>query len=313
MVDAKVSVIKGLLVAIAVALGLTVSAFAGSERQAPAAEKGVAPSAKRPFKPEPTKSDPAVRRARVFLAWMAGEDAQLKAQGETSLEKEPESIQFALLKEAIRHRSPALRSYAAKRMARVALPKGFRTLLTTALRDVDPTVRTVAATALKHPSYSRAVHVFGRGLFTSSKALQNRSLEALTALGDEMAVGYIIQRWEKRSGDFTRVYFMQMNQLSYIQDFDVEVASTSFIADPVVGVLQEGVLQDVRVLATSQEGTTIRAATYRRSLASIAGVDHGAKVGAWRKYWNSKKQELASKRAARLRTQFKASRTPKAR
>ncbi|MDJ0522795.1 MAG: hypothetical protein QNJ90_12070 [Planctomycetota bacterium] len=37
-----------------------------------------------------------------------------------------------------------------------------------------------------------------------------------------------------------------VNQLSYIQDFDVEVAQTSFIADPIVGIIQDGLSLDVR-------------------------------------------------------------------
>jgi type II secretory pathway component GspD/PulD (secretin) len=37
-----------------------------------------------------------------------------------------------------------------------------------------------------------------------------------------------------------------VNQLSYIQDFDVEVAQTSFIADPIVGIVQDGLTLDVR-------------------------------------------------------------------
>ncbi len=296
---------------------LSASAFAGADREAPAKGVADAPTNRQGASSAKVSADegsteaatrvainksPAVRRARVFLAWMAGKDEQLKAQGKASLEKETEAVQYALLQEALRHKSPVLRSYAAKRLSNVSVPKGFKTLLTTALRDTDPSVRVTAAKALKHPAYSRAVHVFGRGLFTASTAIQRRSLAALTSIGDELAVGYIVQRWEKRSGDFTRVYFMQMNQLGYIQDFDVEVASTSFIADPVVGVLQEGVLQDVRILATSQEGTTVRAATYRRALSSIAGIDKGAKVSAWRKYWDTKKHDLATKRANRLRT-----------
>ncbi|MHC4731371.1 MAG: hypothetical protein ACYS6Z_12400, partial [Planctomycetota bacterium] len=36
------------------------------------------------------------------------------------------------------------------------------------------------------------------------------------------------------------------NQISFVQDFDVEVAQTSFIADPVIGVIQDGLSLDVR-------------------------------------------------------------------
>ncbi len=37
-----------------------------------------------------------------------------------------------------------------------------------------------------------------------------------------------------------------VNQISFVQDFDVEVAQTSFIADPVIGVIQDGLTLDVR-------------------------------------------------------------------
>src|SRR5262249_36813609 len=37
-----------------------------------------------------------------------------------------------------------------------------------------------------------------------------------------------------------------VSQTSYIQDFEVEVAQTAFIADPVVGVVNDGLVFDVR-------------------------------------------------------------------
>jgi type II secretory pathway component GspD/PulD (secretin) len=37
-----------------------------------------------------------------------------------------------------------------------------------------------------------------------------------------------------------------VNQVAYVQDFDVEVAQTAFIADPVIGIIQEGLSLDVR-------------------------------------------------------------------
>jgi len=37
-----------------------------------------------------------------------------------------------------------------------------------------------------------------------------------------------------------------INQITYLQDFEVEVAQTAFIADPVIGLIQEGIVFDVR-------------------------------------------------------------------
>ncbi len=43
-----------------------------------------------------------------------------------------------------------------------------------------------------------------------------------------------------------RANLTMVNQVSYIHDFDVEVAQTSFIADPIVGIVQDGLTLDVR-------------------------------------------------------------------
>ncbi len=37
-----------------------------------------------------------------------------------------------------------------------------------------------------------------------------------------------------------------INQLTFIQDFDVEVAQTAFIADPIIGIIQDGLVLDVQ-------------------------------------------------------------------
>ena len=43
-----------------------------------------------------------------------------------------------------------------------------------------------------------------------------------------------------------RAYATMLNQITYVQDFDVEVALAAFIADPVIGVVSDGIVLDVR-------------------------------------------------------------------
>lgn len=43
-----------------------------------------------------------------------------------------------------------------------------------------------------------------------------------------------------------RSYVSIINEVSFLQDFDVDVANTAFIANPEIGILQEGVVLDVR-------------------------------------------------------------------
>lgn len=43
-----------------------------------------------------------------------------------------------------------------------------------------------------------------------------------------------------------RAFVTVVNQVSYVQTFNVDVATSAFIADPVIGVIQEGIVLDVR-------------------------------------------------------------------
>jgi Flp pilus assembly secretin CpaC/tetratricopeptide (TPR) repeat protein len=75
---------------------------------------------------------------------------------------------------------------------------------------------------------------------------------------DDLALSAILRATEKtlRMRELTApsltVYNTQranltvVNQISFVQDFDVEVAQTAFIADPVIGVIQDGLTLDVR-------------------------------------------------------------------
>ena len=94
-----------------------------------------------------------------------------------------------------------------------------------------------------------------------------------------------------------------VNQLSYIQDFDVEVAQTSFIADPVVGVLQEGVVQAMKILATEQTYSTVERVAMESALGRLSGQELGGDVRAWRRWWNENEEKLLEQRALRLERQ----------
>ncbi len=102
----------------------------------------------------------------------------------------------------------------------------------------------------------RTENIFERPLGTILSSLGGASL-TLSYL-DDAQLSAVIKAVEKTQSGRTltaptiTVYNTQranltvVNQLSYIQDFDVEVAQTSFIADPIIGVIQDGLTLDVR-------------------------------------------------------------------
>jgi hypothetical protein len=169
-----------------------------------------------------------------------------------------------------------------------------------AIEDPEESVRKAAALAMREIGSPSTIEPLARALGSRYSEVRQHAAEAIGWLGDELGYPAVIMRWEARSGDFPRVYFSQATQISYIQDFDVEVAQTSFIADPIVGVLQEGVVNAVKIHATEQSFTFERDA-YRRGLTNLAGVDLGADVAAWRAWWKENEERLLDERAARYR------------
>ena len=96
-------------------------------------------------------------------------------------------------------------------------------------------------------------------------------------------------------GGAQRAHIYLATQLSFVQDFDVEVAQTAFIADPIVGILQEGQVLDVRVLATERKADIVERRVLRSSLRNLSGVDMGDDAEAWAKWWSKNKDRLLAK------------------
>lgn len=80
-------------------------------------------------------------------------------------------------------------------------------------------------------------------------------------------------------GSGQRGHIAILNQQAYIRDFDVEVASASFIADPKIDVLASGTVLDVTVAGTFEVRTILR--SYRKALGTIAGNDPGDDPKRW--------------------------------
>ncbi len=72
----------------------------------------------------------------------------------------------------------------------------------------------------------------------------------------------------------------------------MEVAQTAFIADPMVGILQEGQILDVKVVSTSREADILERRVIRRSLKKLTNQDFGEDPVAWGKWWLKNKEDL---------------------
>ncbi len=252
-------------------------------------------------RPQREAADQKAGELRILhmLAKLTSADEDVATAARRRLALEDRQYKLSPLAQALRCEPAELRIYAAQELARLGDTLAAPALLKRAIYDKDAKVREQVVLALKSFDLPSTVHPLGRALWSRSEDVRVHAAEALGTLGDEMGLGYLTRKWEGRSGDFPKVYFSQVRQISYIQDFDVEVAQTSFIADPIVGVIQEGVVQAVKIHATEQSFTYKEQTAVKGALNKIAGEDLGDKVGPWSKFWRKDGTRLMDERRAR--------------
>ena len=85
--------------------------------------------------------------------------------------------------------------------------------------------------------HDAARHHFAQALDSENAEVRKNAVEGIQRLGDVRGVKILIWKLEAHGATGQRVYASFINQLTYIQDFDVEVAQTAFIADPQVAIL----------------------------------------------------------------------------
>ena len=132
---------------------------------------------------------------------------------------------------------------------------------------------------------ARATADLAQGLDHASPALRIRSANVLAELGHPDAVAAIAAAGPRAlagqlAGGSTRGHVAFLNQQAYVRDFDVEVASAAFIADPVVDALQSGVVLDATVASVITVRTRVLS-SYRGALRRLTGRDPGEDVAAW--------------------------------
>ena len=156
-----------------------------------------------------------------------------------------------------------------------------------AIFDKSETIRKAAVQAIKDTEAKGKIGPFVKALESPFDTVRLHSVQALGAMGDTGAVGPLVRRYAISGGSGQQVYIAQVRQISYVQDFDVEVAQTSFIADPVIGVLQEGVVHAFRALSISGFVEVYEQPALAAALSLLTGKDLGNDKAAWIKYWKA--------------------------
>ncbi|MCP5020634.1 MAG: hypothetical protein GY930_02560 [bacterium] len=112
-----------------------------------------------------------------------------------------------------------------------------------------------------------------------NQEIQARAASALGYSGYPAAVPALVAALGNGSSSVSRVPHAHVfigSQSAYVQDFDVEVANRTSVADPIVNVLPTGVVLDAGVVSV-----TIHRTVYTKALSRITGHRAGSTEKSW--------------------------------
>jgi len=199
--------------------------------------------------------------------------------------------------------SPRLRAISTLALRRIYAPENLkldevRELITRSVLDGSEEVRSEASRALRDVQDPDVAVSALRALNSSNARVRENSINALGVMGYPAAVeplvGYLgklntaVQSGKSGGGVAGGSIYIG-RQTAYIQDFDVEVATASSVADPQINVLTEGSVLDARVMGVYTISFATEARLVRTALADLTGQKLANTNRAWLDWWEANK------------------------
>ena len=233
-------------------------------------------------------------RARRLIETLAGGGTREAALAREALAGVEDRCKVAPLAFALRAKSREVRLLAARELGRIADRRALRPLVHRALRDPDADVRVACVDAARAFRDPELLAPFVRALFAEgSPEARAAAAEGVGRVGDLRGVTYLVYAMEGHGGG-PRGHIYTANQLSFVQDFDVEVAQTAFIADPQVGILQDGASLDVQCVSNEWYSTRVERQAILGALRGLTGADLGDDAAAWKAWARENRSRLAA-------------------
>ncbi len=239
----------------------------------------------------------ARKMANAALKLASNKDGAVRARAMSNIEKMDKKYRLRPLAIAARIRHPDVRLRAVKGLGALDSNEALPALYKRAVFDQSETIRKAAVAAIKASKIKGKAGPFIRALNSPFDAVRVHAVKALGALGDKNAVGPLVARYQVVGGSGQSVYISNVNQISYVQDFDVEVAQTSFIADPVIGVIQDGLTLNFRALATTGYIDVYEMPALSEALSNLTGKELGEDPKAWLEWYRNVQKEARKKKA----------------
>lgn len=186
--------------------------------------------------------------------------------------------------------SPQRRAFAAHGLRRTGAKQQSKQLMRHAVLDGSLTVRTQASLALAAAGEEALVIPIARALYSSHPSVRMRAATSLSLMGYPAAVEPLVARLAVAAGGPRRPTphsnIFVGKQMAYVQDFDVEVAQGTSVADPQINVLIEGSVLDVGILDIEiQQVARQERRGLLDSLRRLTGANPGSSPEAWSRWY----------------------------
>jgi len=239
-----------------------------------------------------------VADAALKRAW--NKDPAVRGRAMAEIERLAEEHRLRPLAIAARIKHADVRMRATKGMGALNDKEALPPLYKRAIFDTDEAIRDAAVAAIQATDAEGKIGPFVHALNSPFDRVRLAAVKALGNLGDPDAVGPLVARYQVVGGSGQSVYISNVNQIAFVQDFDVEVAQTAFIADPVIGVIQDGLTLNFRALAHSGFIDVYEKPAYAEALSKLTDKDLGEDAAAWLEWYRNEQRE-ARREAARAR------------
>lgn len=184
--------------------------------------------------------------AKQLIRTLALGEEPLQAAARLAIARTDEALLVQAALATLYDKDVAVRTTSARLLAELGDEAALRALIFSGARDADSAVRREAVLAAQAFGHDDTAIPFVRALGSENLRIAANAAEALALLGDQRVAPYVIKRMISH-GSSTRNVVSFLNQVSYVRDYDVEIAQASNIANPDVATIQEGVVLDVQV------------------------------------------------------------------
>lgn len=239
---------------------------------------------------------PGEKRVEELLAGAGKGPEAARKFAVDALAKLPNETLYRPALRALRRGEPGSRVAAARVLGRVKDDTDvLRPLIRSAVMDRDRDVRFAAAGALREIGNPDVVKPLARAMWSSVPEIRSNAAESLGEVGGAAAVEWLITRVMTTGGPGARNNIFFGSQVTYVSDFDVEIAQAAQIGDPIVQTIREGAMLDVRVLNVREEYTLMERRVVYLTLQKATGRSFGEDAAAWKSWYDADgKRELTA-------------------